>query len=101
MANNRGPGGVEKHGVPVRRTPPGRILLEIIAAESGAVVKTIGDAVMATFATPDRAIAAALRIRAAIGDLNRTAADRSASNRRRDVSLCAAFADEEAVYEMP
>ena len=32
-----------------------RILHEIIAEESGAVVKTIGDAVMATFATPDRA----------------------------------------------
>jgi len=47
-----------------------KILHEIIAAESGAVVKTIGDAVMATFATPDRAIAAALRIRAAMGDLN-------------------------------
>ena len=47
-----------------------RILHKIIAAESGAVVKTIGDAVMATFATPDRAIAAALRIRAAMGDLN-------------------------------
>jgi class 3 adenylate cyclase len=48
-----------------------KILHEIIAAESGAVVKTIGDAVMATFATPDRAIAAALRIRAAMGELNR------------------------------
>jgi len=47
-----------------------RILHEIIAAESGAVVKTIGDAVMATFATPDRALAAALRIRAAMGALN-------------------------------
>ena len=47
-----------------------KILHEIIAAESGAVVKTIGDAVMATFATPDRAIAAALRMRAAMGDLN-------------------------------
>ena len=46
------------------------VLNEIIAAEAGAVVKTIGDAVMATFATPDRAIAAALRIRAAMGDLN-------------------------------
>jgi class 3 adenylate cyclase len=43
-----------------------RILQDIIAAESGAVVKTIGDAVMATFGTPDRAIAAALRIRAAM-----------------------------------
>jgi class 3 adenylate cyclase len=47
-----------------------RILHEIIAAESGAVVKTIGDAVMATFATPDRAIAAALRMRDAMRTLN-------------------------------
>ena len=47
-----------------------KILHEIIAAESGAVVKTISDAVMATFATPDRAIAAALRIRSAMGDPN-------------------------------
>ncbi len=47
-----------------------RILHEIIAAESGAVVKTIGDAVMATFATPDRALAAALRIREAMRALN-------------------------------
>ena len=47
-----------------------RVLHEIIAAESGAVVKTIGDAVMATFATPDRAIAAALRMREAMCTLN-------------------------------
>jgi class 3 adenylate cyclase len=47
-----------------------RALNEIIAAESGAVVKTIGDAVMATFPTPDRAIAAALRMREAMGRLN-------------------------------
>jgi class 3 adenylate cyclase len=47
-----------------------RLLHEIIAAESGAVVKTIGDAVMATFATPDRAIAAALRMRKAMLTLN-------------------------------
>jgi class 3 adenylate cyclase len=47
-----------------------RILHEIIAAESGAVVKTIGDAVMATFATPDRGLAAALRIREAMRALN-------------------------------
>lgn len=47
-----------------------RVLQEIIAAESGAVVKTIGDAVMATFATPDRAIAAALRMREAMRVLN-------------------------------
>jgi class 3 adenylate cyclase len=30
------------------------IVLAIVAAEAGAVVKTSGDAVMATFATPDR-----------------------------------------------
>ena len=47
-----------------------RVLHEIIAAESGAVVKTIGDAVMATFVTPDRALAAALRIREAMRVLN-------------------------------
>src|SRR6266702_3823126 len=37
-----------------------RLLQEIIVSERGAVVKTIGDAVMATFETPDRAIAAAI-----------------------------------------
>ncbi len=47
-----------------------RVLQEIIAAESGAVVKTIGDAVMATFTTPDRALSAALRIREAMHALN-------------------------------
>src|SRR5438128_5018641 len=47
-----------------------RILHEIIAAESGAVVKTVGDAVMATFPTPDRALAAALRIREGMRALN-------------------------------
>ena len=47
-----------------------QILHEIIAAESGAVVKTIGDAVMATFPTPDRALAAALRMREAMLGLN-------------------------------
>src|SRR5689334_12388012 len=46
-------------------------LNEIVADESGAVVKTIGDAVMATFPTPDRAVAAALRMRDAMADLNR------------------------------
>ncbi len=40
-----------------------RVLHDIVAAEAGAVVKTIGDAVMATFSTPDRALAAALRMR--------------------------------------
>ena len=42
------------------------LLTDIVAAEGGAVVKTIGDAVMATFPTPDRALAAALRMRDAI-----------------------------------
>ena len=40
-----------------------QILYEVVTAEAGAVVKTIGDAVMATFPTPDRALAAALRMR--------------------------------------
>ncbi|MCI0431390.1 MAG: adenylate/guanylate cyclase domain-containing protein [Rhodospirillales bacterium] len=47
-----------------------RVLHEIVAAEAGAVVKTIGDAVMATFPTPDRAVAAALRMREAMRRLN-------------------------------
>jgi len=45
------------------------VLNEIVAAERGAVVKTIGDAVMATFPTPDRAMAAALKMREALKDL--------------------------------
>jgi class 3 adenylate cyclase len=47
-----------------------QVLNEIVASESGAVVKTIGDAVMATFPTPDRAVAAALRMREAMHGLN-------------------------------
>jgi class 3 adenylate cyclase len=46
------------------------VLYEIVAAEAGAVVKTIGDAVMATFETPDRALAAALRMREAMTRIN-------------------------------
>jgi class 3 adenylate cyclase len=45
-------------------------LHEIVASEAGAVVKTIGDAVMATFPTPDRALAAALRMREAMTRIN-------------------------------
>jgi class 3 adenylate cyclase len=56
-----------------------RLLQEIIASERGAVVKTIGDAVMATFETPDRAIAAAIRMREAMSDLG---------VKRRHQSLC-------------
>ena len=47
-------------------------LLEIIAAEKGAVVKTIGDAVMATFIRPEHALRAGLRMRAAMKELNKT-----------------------------
>lgn len=47
-----------------------RALLEIIAAEKGAVVKTIGDAVMATFVEPAQALVAGLRMRAAMDKLN-------------------------------
>jgi class 3 adenylate cyclase len=45
------------------------VVNEIIASEAGAVVKTIGDAVMATFPTPDRGVAAALRMREAMRDI--------------------------------
>jgi class 3 adenylate cyclase len=45
-----------------------QVLNDIIATEAGAVVKTSGDAVMATFSTPDRAVAAALRMRDAMHD---------------------------------
>jgi class 3 adenylate cyclase len=46
-----------------------RLLQEIIVSERGAIVKTIGDAVMATFETPDHAIAAAIRMREAMSSL--------------------------------
>ena len=45
-------------------------LLEIISAEKGAVVKTIGDAVMATFVKPEHALSAGLRMRTAMARLN-------------------------------
>jgi class 3 adenylate cyclase len=46
------------------------VLHQVVAAEAGAVVKTIGDAVMATFSTPDRAMAAALRMRKEMERIN-------------------------------
>ncbi|MCP4617907.1 MAG: adenylate/guanylate cyclase domain-containing protein [Bradyrhizobium sp.] len=49
-----------------------RALLEIIAAQRGAVVKTIGDAVMATFIRPEHALEAGLRMRAAMKELNKS-----------------------------
>lgn len=47
-----------------------RVLHGIVASETGAIVKTIGDAVMATFPSPDRAVAAALRMREGMQRLN-------------------------------
>ena len=46
------------------------MLHDIVAGQSGAVVKTIGDAVMATFATPDQALSAALMMRDGMRALN-------------------------------
>ncbi|HJQ57585.1 MAG TPA: adenylate/guanylate cyclase domain-containing protein, partial [Vineibacter sp.] len=46
-----------------------QVLNRIVANQAGAVVKTIGDAVMATFPTPDRAMAAAIGMREAIRQL--------------------------------
>jgi class 3 adenylate cyclase len=48
-----------------------RALLDIIASEKGAVVKTIGDAVMATFIRPEHALMAGLRMRTAMDELNK------------------------------
>lgn len=45
-------------------------LLDIIAAEGGAVVKTIGDSVMATFTRPEQALRAAIDMRKAMERLN-------------------------------
>ena len=47
-----------------------QVLNEIVATGSGAVVKTIGDAVMATFPNPAAAISAAIRMRDAMRGLN-------------------------------
>ncbi len=45
-------------------------LISAVATEGGAVVKTIGDAVMATFPSPDRALRAAMRMREAMRKIN-------------------------------
>jgi class 3 adenylate cyclase len=45
-------------------------LIAAVASEGGAVVKTIGDAVMATFPTPDRALRSAIRMRQAMRKIN-------------------------------
>jgi class 3 adenylate cyclase len=57
-----------------------RVLLEIVAEESGAVIKTIGDAVMATFLSPDQAVSAALRMREGMRRFNE-------AHGRNDLSL--------------
>ena len=44
-------------------------LIAAVAAEGG-VVKTIGDAVMATFTSPDRALRAAMRMRESMRQIN-------------------------------
>lgn len=46
------------------------VLNDVVAQESGAVVKTIGDAVMATFPSPDRGMSAVLAMRRAMRQLN-------------------------------
>ena len=45
-------------------------LIAAVAGEGGAVVKTIGDAVMATFPTADKALRAAMRMREAMRGIN-------------------------------
>lgn len=46
------------------------MLAAIVASEGGAVVKTIGDAVMAAFPSPERGVSAALRMRASMSAMN-------------------------------
>lgn len=48
-----------------------QIAEEIVSRKGGAIVKTIGDAIMATFPNPVQGIAAALEIREAVNRLNR------------------------------
>jgi class 3 adenylate cyclase len=47
------------------------VLGDVVRTNSGAIVKTIGDAVMATFPTPDFGLRAALEMREAMDKLNR------------------------------
>ncbi len=59
-------------------------LISAVSAEGGAVVKTIGDAVMATFSTPERALRAAIRMRAAMREIN---AERGADDLALNIGL--------------
>jgi len=47
-----------------------QLLTQIVAAQGGAIVRTIGDAVMATFPMPAQAVAAALQMREGMLKLN-------------------------------
>jgi class 3 adenylate cyclase len=47
------------------------VLTGVVRAHGGAVVKTIGDAVMATFSTPENGLQAALAMHAAMAQFNR------------------------------
>jgi class 3 adenylate cyclase len=47
-----------------------RVLGDVVRAQSGAIVKTIGDAIMATFPSPERGLAAALSMRDAMVQFN-------------------------------
>ncbi len=49
------------------------IIREIVVQHDGSLVKTMGDAVMAVFAKPEQAIAAAIAIQSAINEGNRAA----------------------------
>ncbi len=46
------------------------VMADVVRRRNGAVVKTIGDAVMATFDSPDDGVAAALEMRRAMDELN-------------------------------
>ncbi len=48
-----------------------QLMYQVVSGHGGAVVKTIGDAIMATFPTPAQGVAAALDIRRVIDELNR------------------------------
>jgi class 3 adenylate cyclase len=52
-------------------------LQDFVVRHDGAVIKTIGDAVMAAFMKPQDAVAAALAMHAAMQDLNRDASERA------------------------
>jgi class 3 adenylate cyclase len=75
-------------------------LLDAVAGEGGAVVKTIGDAVMATFPTPDRALRSAMRMREAMRKINekRGSADLALNIGLHEGSCLAVTLDERQDY---